>query len=138
VLVTSWGRGPICVVYASFAFIFISWPYTVAALVVIACLHGGTTLAAAYDHVLPSRRPERWHLPALAVVALACGAVAAVSSLLLLLVALQANTPGSLLWGAAAGPLTYGQVLTARVLHSSTFQLNLSAFCGIGGALRVC
>jgi len=26
----------------------------------------------------------------------------------------------------------------ARGLHSFTFQLNVSAFCGIGGALRVC
>jgi len=26
----------------------------------------------------------------------------------------------------------------ARGLHSSTFQLNLSAFCGIGGAFRGC
>jgi len=33
-------------------------PYSVAALVVIACLGGGTTLAAAYDHVLPSRYDE--------------------------------------------------------------------------------
>jgi len=26
----------------------------------------------------------------------------------------------------------------SRGLHSSTFQLNINAFCGIGGALRVC
>ena len=29
-------------------------------------------------------------------------------------------------------------VITGRGLHSSTFQLNLSAFCGIGGAFRGC
>jgi len=27
---------------------------------------------------------------------------------------------------------------TGRGLHSSTFQLNVSAFCGIGGAFRGC
>ena len=29
-------------------------------------------------------------------------------------------------------------VVLGRGLHSFTFQLNVSAFCGIGGALRVC
>jgi len=29
-------------------------------------------------------------------------------------------------------------VPVARGLHSSTFQLNVSAFCGIGGALKDC
>jgi len=33
--------------------------------------------------------------------------------------------------GAAGGPC-------GRGLHSFTFQLNVSAFCGIGGAVRVC
>jgi len=42
-----------------------------------------------------------------------------VATLLLLLLALQANTPGSLLWGAAVGPLTYGQVLTVVFLKVS-------------------
>jgi len=36
--------------------------------VVVACLADAVAAAAAHDHVLPSRSPERWHLPALAVV----------------------------------------------------------------------
>jgi len=46
-------------------------------------------------------------------VATCCGAVAAVSGLLLLRLCLAANSPGSLLGGAGFGPLTYGQILAA-------------------------
>jgi H+-transporting ATPase len=75
-----------------------SWPSSfrlpVLALVLIACLNDATIVASSYDHVLPSRRPERWHVPALAVAATCCGGVAALSSLLLLGLSLSANTPG--------------------------------------------
>jgi len=40
--------------------------------------------------------------------------------------------------GAAAVTVTGHALVPGRGLHSFTFQLNVSAFCGIQGALRVC
>jgi len=39
---------------------------------------------------------------------------------------------------AGAGSLVRAVLAVGRGLHSSTFQLNTIAFCGIGGALRAC
>ena len=108
-------------------------------MVLIACVNDVTVVASAYDHVLPSRRPERWYVPALAVVATVCGAVAAASSLLLLFACLAATVPGSILGGFAeifvstgdgSGETTaetsYGRILTVmflKVALSSLFTM---------------
>jgi hypothetical protein len=42
-------------------------------------------------------------------------------------------TPAADIWAMGA---VFFFVLTGRGLHSSTFRLNVSAFCGIGGAIR--
>jgi len=40
--------------------------------------------------------------------------------------------------GSALAPLDVAAMDPGRGLHSSTFRLNVSTFCGIGGALRGC
>jgi hypothetical protein len=45
---------------------------------------------------------------------------------------------GATLYGGADEAEEKPQRVRGRGLHSSTFWLNLSAFCGIGGAFRGC
>jgi len=57
----------------------------------ITLLNDGTLMSIGYDNVYPSPRPQRWNLPALFFIAAVLAAVALVSSLLLLWMALDGN-----------------------------------------------
>eukprot|EP00744_Colponema_vietnamica_P008055 GILI01011515.1.p1 GENE.GILI01011515.1~~GILI01011515.1.p1 ORF type:complete len:1048 (-),score=370.45 GILI01011515.1:173-2893(-) len=92
----------------------------VIAIVLITVLNDGTILTIAYDKVIGSKKPEKWNLPELCVVSSILGAVACASSMLLLLLGLQAMAGDALLnkWFGLE-PLTYGSVMTMMYLKVS-------------------
>ena len=48
------------------------------------------------------------------------------------------STRGKVLEALTAAQAARVRLVLGRGLHSSTFRLNVSAFCGIGGAFRGC
>jgi len=72
------------------------WPETftlpVVAVCVSAALNDIVVVGAAYDHVAPSRRPERWRFAPDVVACAASGATACLASLALLAAALETST----------------------------------------------
>jgi len=74
------------------------WPeyfsIPVLALVTITILNDGTLIAVAYDNVQASKQPEKWELRNLYIVSCVIGAIAMVSSLLLLEMGLNSGDGG--------------------------------------------
>ena len=92
----------------------------VMALVLITILNDGTIISIAYDHVVPSPRPEKWNLKVLFSVATWLGFVAVASSMLLLHWALDSHNPNGFLQGTLGmDPLPYKQVMTLVYLKIS-------------------
>ncbi len=60
-------------------------------LVVITILNDGTMITIAYDKVIPEKTPQKWALGEVVVISSVLGAVACVSSMLLLVFALQTS-----------------------------------------------
>jgi len=96
---------------------FFSLP--VVMLMLITLLNDGCLISIGYDHVNPSRRPEKWRLRALFAISAAMGAVACASSLLLLYLGLDSWNPDGLFHSIGAGDLSYGKVVTMMYLKIS-------------------
>lgn len=91
----------------------------VMALVLITILNDGTIISIAYDHVVPSPRPERWNLPVLFAVATWLGFVAVASSMLLLHWSLDSYNEDSFLASLGMQPVPYKHVMTLVYLKIS-------------------
>lgn len=91
----------------------------VIALVVITILNDGCIVSIAYDHVKPSHTPEKWHFMEIFCVAFVLGAIAVISSLLLLYLGLSMDQPGNVLVKLGLHELDYGQVCTMIYLKVS-------------------
>jgi len=63
----------------------------VIALVLITILNDGTIISIAYDHVVPHKYPEKWALPRVVVESTMLGGIACVSSILLLVAAMNSG-----------------------------------------------
>jgi len=86
----------------------------------ITLLNDGTLMSIGYDNVVPHVRPMKWNLSALFFIAAVLAAVACVSSLLLLWMALDAHLNTNS-WFASMGlpRLHYSQIVTAIYLKIS-------------------
>ncbi|CAN0112285.1 unnamed protein product [Heterosigma akashiwo] len=73
------------------------WYMPVLALITITLLNDGTIISIAYDNVQYNVNPEQWNLPVIFCVSTTLGAVACVSSVLLLHLALASESAGSFL-----------------------------------------
>ena len=99
------------------------WPRTFAvpviALIFITLLNDGTIISIAYDHVEPSKYPEKWNLPVSYLISGVLGAVAFGGSILYLHLMMDSHNPDSAwrTWGL--GPITYGQATAAIYLKVS-------------------
>ena len=99
----------------------------VIALVVITILNDGTMITIAYDKVEPESRPQKWKLGEVAVVASALGAMACLTSIVLLLITLQASVVHDSWAGRVFGAnnlnghhfVTFGEVQTLLYLKVS-------------------
>mmetsp|Transcript_39283 Transcript_39283/g.111218 ORF Transcript_39283/g.111218 Transcript_39283/m.111218 type:complete len:1040 (+) Transcript_39283:189-3308(+) len=88
-------------------------------LILITVLNDGTIITIAYDHVLPSDRPEKWHLKVVFLVSIVLGAVACLSSLLLLYWGLDSGREGSLFQRMGLPAMQYGEIVTIIYLKIS-------------------
>eukprot|EP00331_Platyophrya_macrostoma_P023062 CAMPEP_0176444760 /NCGR_PEP_ID=MMETSP0127-20121128/23267_1 /TAXON_ID=938130 /ORGANISM="Platyophrya macrostoma, Strain WH" /LENGTH=888 /DNA_ID=CAMNT_0017830355 /DNA_START=114 /DNA_END=2780 /DNA_ORIENTATION=+ len=87
----------------------------------ITLLNDGTLMSIGYDNVIPAPRPQRWNLPVLFTVASVLAAVACISSLLLLWMALDSmnNYEHSWFKGLGITAVDQGQVVTMLYLKIS-------------------
>jgi len=83
---------------------------------IITLINDGTLISIGYDHAVPSKYPERWVIPIIFVVAIALGAVACLSSLLLLYFALTSWEEHGLFQQMGIGGLAYGQIVNVIFL----------------------
>ena len=106
--------GPLCVE---------QWPRTFAipviALIFITLLNDGTIISIAYDHVEPSKYPEKWNLPVTYFIASVLGGVAFAGSILYLHLMLDSHNPDGSWQKWGLGPLTYGQLTSCMYLKVS-------------------
>ena len=92
----------------------------VIALIIITVLNDGTIISIAYDHVEPSKFPEKWNLPVSYLISGVLGGIACASSILLLHLVLDShNEAGTWVKGWGLPPLTYGNVVAALYLKVS-------------------
>jgi len=91
----------------------------VMALVLITILNDGTIISIAYDHVVPSPRPERWNLRVLFTVATWLGFVAVASSMLMLHWALDSHSKKSFIQSIGMDAIPYDQIMTMVYLKIS-------------------
>jgi len=85
-------------------------------LILITVLNDGTLISIAYDNASPKVHPERWNLPVLFTVSSMLGAVACVSSILLLYLCLNSWNPNGFFQLVGLGGLHYGQITTSLFL----------------------
>jgi len=99
------------------------WPRTFAipviALIFITLLNDGTIISIAYDHVEPSKFPEKWNLPVTYLIASVLGGVAFAGSILYLHLMLDSHNPNGSWQKWGLGPLTYGQLTSCMYLKVS-------------------
>eukprot|EP00122_Pirum_gemmata_P000938 Pgem_evm1s841 len=89
-------------------------------LMLITILNDGTLISIGYDNVKPSNRPEKWNLKVLFIVSTVLGAVACLSSLLLLHWALEGHSDPNGVWRKIGLPaLPYGKIITMMYLKIS-------------------
>jgi len=88
-------------------------------LMLITLLNDGTLITVGYDLVKPSKKPERWNLPALFVVSSTLAVIAVVSSLLLLWGAIDSWNPDNPFYGMGLRKLKYSQVTSMIYLKVS-------------------
>ena len=88
-------------------------------LMLITLLNDGTLISIGYDNVIPSKYPNVWNLPSVFAVSSLLGAVALVSSLIILYLCLDSVRDNSFFQKSGLGPLTYGQVTTVIYLKVS-------------------
>jgi len=85
-------------------------------LMIITLINDGTLISIGYDHAVPSKYPERWVIPIIFVVAISLGAIACLSSLLLLYFCLTSWEEGGLFHHMGIGGLLYGQIVNVIFL----------------------
>ncbi|KAH9601703.1 Cation-transporting P-type ATPase [Trypanosoma melophagium] len=85
----------------------------------ITLLNDGTLMTIGYDNVVPRQRPQRWNLPVMFVISFVLAAVACVSSLLLLWMALDSHNPNSWFNDLGIPPVSKGQIVTMLYLKVS-------------------
>jgi H+-transporting ATPase len=85
-------------------------------LMIITLINDGTLISIGYDNAVPSKYPERWILPIIFMVSISLGAIACLSSLLLLYWCLSSWDPNSLFQSWGIGGLTYGQIVNVMFL----------------------
>jgi len=97
-----------------------SWPsffsLPVIFLMIITLINDGTLISVGYDHAVPSRYPERWVLPILFIVSISLGAIACLSSLILLYFCLTSWEEGHVFQTMGIGGLNYGQIVNVIFL----------------------
>ncbi len=81
-----------------------SFTLPVISLVIITILNDGTMITISHDKVIPEKRPQRWAMFEVTVVSCVLGAVACISSMVMLVLILHANitNPGGFI-GATMG-----------------------------------
>jgi H+-transporting ATPase len=101
-------------------------------LMLITLLNDGTLITIGYDYAVPSQNPPKWNLRYLFAMASVLGAVAMVSSLILLHILLTSWEHGSFLRQLGIGGISYGKVTTAIYLKvsASDFLTLFSARAG--------
>jgi len=85
-------------------------------LMIITLINDGTLISIGYDHAVPSKYPERWILPIIFIVSSALGAIACLSSLILLYFCLTSWDSDNLFQHMGIGGLKYGQVVNVIFL----------------------
>jgi len=88
-------------------------------LMLITLLNDGTLISIGYDYVVPSKYPNEWNLPVLFTVSSVLAAVALVSSIILLALALGSWDDNSFFDQLGIGGLAYGQISTLMYLKVS-------------------
>jgi H+-transporting ATPase len=85
-------------------------------LMIITLINDGTLISIGYDNATPSKYPERWVLPIIFMVSIALGAIACLSSLLLLYFCLTSWDDNNLFHAWGIGGLKYGQIVNVIFL----------------------
>jgi len=85
-------------------------------LMIITVINDGTLISIGYDHAVPSKFPERWVLPVLFIVSISLGAVACLSSLLLLYFLLTSWEKDNLFQSIGIGGIKYGEIVNCIFL----------------------
>lgn len=85
-------------------------------LMIITLINDGTLISIGYDHAVPSKAPERWVLPIIFMVAISLGAIACLSSLLLVYFALTSWEHDGLFHKMGIDGLKYGQITNVMFL----------------------
>jgi len=85
-------------------------------LMIITLINDGTLISIGYDHAVPSKYPERWILPVIFMISVSLGAIACLSSLILLYFLLSSWQPGGLFQAIGIGGLNYGQIVNSIFL----------------------
>jgi H+-transporting ATPase len=88
-------------------------------LMLITLLNDGTLIAIGYDNATPRQTPESWNLKTLYLVGGVLAAVACVSSLLILYLALDSWNPNGVFQKFGIEGLSYGQITTTIYLKVS-------------------
>jgi len=83
---------------------------------IITLINDGTLISIGYDHAVPSKYPERWVLPILFMVSVSLGAIACLSSLILLYFCLTSWDPNGLFQQMGIDGLSYGQIVNSIFL----------------------
>jgi H+-transporting ATPase len=85
-------------------------------LMIITLINDGTLISIGYDNAVHSKTPERWVLPVIFMVAAALGAIACLSSLLLVWWCLDSHSPHGVFGSLGIGGLKYGQITNVMFL----------------------
>ncbi|CAL5220978.1 g3087 [Coccomyxa viridis] len=88
-------------------------------LMLITLLNDGTLISIGYDNVVPNPRPDKWNLRVIFTIASVLGAVACLSSLLLLWACLDSGHPHSLFRRMHLPPIPYAKIITLIYLKVS-------------------
>lgn len=85
-------------------------------LMIITLINDGTLISIGYDAAVSSKQPERWILPVIFTVAISLGAIACLSSLILLYFCLTSWETNNLFHALGLGGLKYGQIVNVIFL----------------------
>lgn len=108
-------------------------------LMIITVLNDGTLITVAYDHVIPSREPEKWNLKALWLISVVLSVVALGSSILLLWAALDSWNDNGIFRKMGLPPMHYSQIIALMYLKvgNLTIHCSTAAFCCVCHIYRV-
>lgn len=106
----------------------------VIAIVIITILNDGTIITIAHDKVIPDRRPQKWDLTEVVIVSTLLGLVPCMSSMLLLVLGIKANSAAEPNWfsnllGSHVSPTTGAYYLEFKELRTLMYmKISLSDF----------